>query len=322
MASTTCQKSGVLRRAVQAAAVVHTFDTPLLRHLRSSGASGPDDEEDQQDGGAGKALRALDQYGLAQVAGHPTPGEPGRAGIGEGYRLPEFIRFAVTNDLIKNDDEWWKELHARAASYYRAQLEQNPAEVEIPDYGQWRRYEKPQWQSDKREWLYHASQLEDNRSLTRAHFALVFLEAFYWWGCYHEFAFIWRLIEDWNRAARSSIGNDPDERENDQKMATALRRPGKVPGGAPQACDGCGVGLDSRAARAYSGALRAELRARARGGASGGADVRAGADLPGAQQALPGYHGSRGPQLLRGRPLYPKRARRRVAAVLDRFRDR
>ncbi len=215
-------KSGLLRRALQAAAVVRTFDTPLLRQMLGTEVPGAD-EGDLPDEGAAKALRSLRQYGLAQVAGRPVSAERGREGIGEGYRLPEFIRFAVANELITANEEEWKELNQRAAAYYRAQLDENAAEVDIPDYGQWRRYEQARWQSDKRQWLYHTGQLEENRSRTRAQFVLVFLEAFYWWGCYHEFDFIWRLVEDWDRAAQSWIGHDSLERKNDQKLATALR---------------------------------------------------------------------------------------------------
>lgn len=193
----------ILVRAVDAAAVTRWFDGPLLGHLLELG----DDP-----GSAAKALSALNEVGLIEPVG---------GGTQDRYRMVEFIRLSRAKKLHKEHRA--ESLHRLAAEYYLSLLQgdDEPA-FGGATYGQWYRYENPRWQSDKRQWLYHSSQLADNRTFTRAMFVLVFLEAFYWWGCYYDFGFNSRLLEDWDRAAAARTGVDPGERAKDQQLADAL----------------------------------------------------------------------------------------------------
>ena len=94
------------------------------------------------------------------------------------------------------DPKKWEELHARAVTFFATELERFE-EGESGDYSAWYRYEDPYWQWCKSGWLFHSSQLRDGRELTRARFVLVFLEAFYWWGCYQPFPFNRTLLYEW-----------------------------------------------------------------------------------------------------------------------------
>jgi hypothetical protein len=98
-----------------------------------------------------------------------------------------------------------KKLHRRAASQYLELLSEEESELgdEARPYESWYRYEKPEWQAKLREWLYHqreAAQTEKEILRARLQFVRIFLDAFWWWGCYIDFPFCRDLITDWERA--------------------------------------------------------------------------------------------------------------------------
>jgi hypothetical protein len=197
----------VLRHAVDAACVARSFDEPLLAALL-----GVETEEL----GAGDALKALNEHRLTQRVGDGV--RPDR------HRLAEFIRLSLADDVRVNHPARWERLHARAAQHFFDLLQQEEAEIGGGTYGQWFRYERPEWQANKQDWLYHSGQLRGRRELTRARFVLVFLEAFWWWDCYEEFEFNRWLIEDWERASALWEGGAKSEtRVQDQQLADALR---------------------------------------------------------------------------------------------------
>lgn len=198
----------VLRKAVDAASVALTFDEPLLAALL---------DLDPAQQGAGDALAALRQHRLVQA----VPGDVRR----NRFRLLEFIRVSLAKELRVTQPSQWDSLHAQAAEHYFELLQKDEAEYPGGSYGQWYRYEQPEWQANKEDWLYHSGQLRERNALTltRARFVLVFLEAFWWWGCYEPFPFNQRLLEDWERATvlwEADSGNT--KLIEDQQLAEAL----------------------------------------------------------------------------------------------------
>lgn len=197
----------VLRKAVDAASVSLSFDEPLLAKLL-----GLDPHKER---GAGDALEALKDCRLIERA----------RDVGSGsnrYRLHEFIRLSLADDLRDHATQW-QTLHRLAAQHYFDELQKDEPEETGGAYGQWFLYERPDWQACKQHWIYHSGQLSEYREITRSRFVLIFLEAFWWWGCYHPFSFNPRLIEDWERAAATWAGNSlPKEAIKDQQLADAL----------------------------------------------------------------------------------------------------
>lgn len=176
-----------LKAAVPAAAIVTAFDEPMLADLIAA-----DDDARSAPSDAGSAVRALRELRLVSpvldVRGVVTP----------WARLHEFLRVAVARKLRLERPRHWLRLHERAAAHYFS-LVQAIEDGQGDGYESWYRYENPQWQAFQREWLYHSAQLPERRELIRARFLVVFLEAFYWWGCYEPFDFVRRLLDDWDR---------------------------------------------------------------------------------------------------------------------------
>ncbi len=175
------------RSSVRALAVVGSFDQALLIDLLAAV-----DDTVAPDAASALINRLHGVYRLIR----PNPDSPSE------FRMHEFVRRAIGQRLRAENPIAWQKMHAAAASYYFGRL------LECEDgadgdggYQCWYRYENVAWQRHKREWLYHAGQLVERRALTRAQFALVFLEAFWWYGCYHPFDFNRRMIEDWERTS-------------------------------------------------------------------------------------------------------------------------
>ncbi|ASW53724.1 AAA family ATPase [Plantactinospora sp. KBS50] len=204
----------LLTRAVSAAAIVHRFDEPMLADLLAPEGDRP------VDGEVGEAMRALRAYRLA----HPVLSV---SGLATGWsRLHEFVRQAVDNRLRIDHRREWLRLHAQAADYCFRWLLARQADDDVGEYGAWYRYEDPEWQAYQREWLYHSGFVAQRREIARARFTLVFLEAFYWWGCYHPFPFNRQLIEDWERATGAWSVEQPATEGTasnaEQRLADAL----------------------------------------------------------------------------------------------------
>ncbi len=197
----------LLRKAVDVVSVTRWFDDALLGCLLEINHTDGADTID-----AGEALKRLWAFGLVQ----PAEDRPGT------FRLVEFIRQSLATKMYTTSLQRWQELHRAAASHYMERLELDESKLGGGEYGQWYRYERPGWQADKLQWLYHSGQLTEKRELTRAMFLLVFLEAFFWFGCYVHFDFIPRLIEDWERASRLRVGERPEVIQEDVELAAAL----------------------------------------------------------------------------------------------------
>ena len=65
-----------------------------------------------------------------------------------------------------------------------------------------------------REWLYHlreSAQTEGERRRARLKFVRIFLDAFWWWGCYVDFPFCRDLLADWSDFIAEFGSRGPNE---------------------------------------------------------------------------------------------------------------
>jgi hypothetical protein len=111
-----------------------------------------------------------------------------------------------------------QEIHAMAADYYHGLLVDEMAEDE--SWSQlWYRYEKRSFQSLERDWLYHLSSLTGrHRQSSRLEIARIFLDGFWWWGCYVSFPFPFceEILADW----LSVTANDKEDRAWGEALRT------------------------------------------------------------------------------------------------------
>ena len=186
----------VLTDAVNAATVLRTFDQPLLGRLIG-------------DEVAARAIRALLAHGLIRAL------DTGAS----RFRMLEFVRQALIDDLRTLHGSVWLDLHTRAAEYLFEEFGKDFDDADLSDRGF--RFEQDNWQSKMRDWLYHSGQLPHRRQVTRARFALVFFEAFYWWGCFRRFDFNYDLVDDWERTV--AVAQDDTAARLDRDLTSALR---------------------------------------------------------------------------------------------------
>ena len=200
-----------LRQAAEAASITSTFDGKLLADLMR--ADGTDDGRNTGDIiGKLRGLRLLQQ--VPALSGEPS----------DRFRLHEFIRRSVSLRLrTHHRHERWLPLHRAAAEHYYGLLREWE-DGKYDSYGSWYRFEDPEWQEQKREWLLHAGMLSTRRAVTRARFTLVFLESVWWWAAYLPFPLTRRLLADWSRATdvwSGTRGTAPvslDRRKNDDRQ--------------------------------------------------------------------------------------------------------
>ena len=164
----------------RSAAVLRRFDADQLASLVEGAL--PDD-----------ALDRLLVAGVMETVGDPADGL---------YRVQTYLREPLL-ELVQPKRR--RQLHARAASHLYLQLSAEEPELgdEARSYEAWYRYEKPQWQELLREWLYHqrqAAHTDNETQRARLRFARIFLDAFWWWGCYLDFPFCHDLVADWENA--------------------------------------------------------------------------------------------------------------------------
>ncbi|MFI0422019.1 hypothetical protein [Spongiactinospora sp. 9N601] len=174
-----------LRQVLDAVAVTSTFDTPLLATLvRAAGGAQTE---------AGEAIARLVALRLLRNAPERKAGR---------FRMQEFIRLSLAARLRTYHPDRWTRLHRAAADHYFDRLRRWEDGI-YTTYSSWYRFEDPDRQEDKREWLRHSGLLTDDHAIARARITLVFLEAFWWAGCYVPFPFNRRLLEDWSRTSET-----------------------------------------------------------------------------------------------------------------------
>ncbi len=67
------------------------------------------------------------------------------------------------------------------------------------DYAGWYRYESRAWQAAKNNWLYYLGHSGAD-STTALAFLRAYFDAFWWWGCYLDFAYCDQLIKEWQQS--------------------------------------------------------------------------------------------------------------------------
>jgi tetratricopeptide (TPR) repeat protein len=92
------------------------------------------------------------------------------------------------------------EIHMAAAEYFHGLIRKEMVEDQSWANA-WYRLEDKQFQFHKKEWLYHVSRLTGARRRTgRLEIARLFLDSFWWWGCYVPFPFCEEILSDWMSA--------------------------------------------------------------------------------------------------------------------------
>jgi tetratricopeptide (TPR) repeat protein len=171
---------------LRTAAIARRFDEELLAALLDDPP--PDD-----------AIERLRDMQVVEAVGNPDSGT---------FRVYRYLRDPLLGLLTPRRR---KVLHGRAAAYYYDALCREEPELDenALSYEAWYRYEKPEWQETLREWLYHlgeGARTDRERQKARLEFTRIFLDAFWWWGCYVDFPFCHNLLADWERAR----GDDAD----------------------------------------------------------------------------------------------------------------
>ena len=177
-----------LRDALYTLCIPRHFDPPLLQHL----IDGLDEPH------ARTIIERLGRYSFVEP---PRPRHPYQAITG-------FVREVIVSRLDM-DPARQQATHQRAAEYYRDLMLARWDEDDT-SYNGWYRYEEPDFQTYRREWLYHLGSLTGGRRQAgRIGIARIFFDAFWWWGSYVRYQFCEDLLADWSAAGS---GDDPDDR--------------------------------------------------------------------------------------------------------------
>jgi hypothetical protein len=166
-----------LRDALYTLCIPRHFDRPLLQYL----VDGLGERQAQT------IIDRLRHYSFVEPA---TPQRPYLA-------ITDFVREVIVSRLDPDPDRQ-QAIHLRTSEYYKnlmvAQWEEEDA-----SYSGWYRYEKPDFQTFLREWLYHLGSLTGSRRQTgRTAMARIFFDAFWWWGSYVPYQFCEDLLADWS----------------------------------------------------------------------------------------------------------------------------
>ena len=176
---------------------------------------------------------------------------------------------------------WPRSIALRGSAEYEEEEDVDPGSL---SYGSWYRYEDSGWQAAKRQWLYHQTRASSSgkgeRELGRLRFTRVFLDAFWWWGCYLDFPFCQTLLDDWRTRRADSdwtvaftqlLDSYPHgykkAKESDDWREGELPRWDAVRAALLELREACGLAGDPRAfeetgAAAHAGADRQLPRAR------------------------------------------------------------
>ncbi|MGH3848151.1 MAG: hypothetical protein ACRDRT_00295, partial [Pseudonocardiaceae bacterium] len=177
--------------ALQAAIIPRRFGTPLLHTLLTG-------ETDASGSDTPRILEELSNLTFVER----VPDEKEFL-----LRVHSFVRNGLTDRMQRFDPDRFPELHRRAARFYyrrlmNPEIYDSPAKQDVAGgYGSWFLYENSQWQSDKKEWLYHLGR-SGTQVETLLEFARVFLDAFWWWGMYMHFEFCDHLVHELKDVAK------------------------------------------------------------------------------------------------------------------------
>lgn len=122
--------------------------------------------------------------------------------------IAEYIRGKLAEEELKAR-------YHRAADYFRKQMMGIEESLKSDgDYAGWYRYESREWQAAKSNWLYYLSQTGDELTTALA-FIRAYFDAFWWWGCYLDFAYCDQLIKEWQQRESS---------ERDREILALVRK--------------------------------------------------------------------------------------------------
>ncbi len=111
------------------------------------------------------------------------------------------------------------EIHITAAEYFHGLILEEVAEDRSLTQA-WYHLEDRRFQTLRKEWLYHLNHLTGRHRRTgRLEIAQLFLDGFWWWGCYVPFSFCEEILADWI----SATTDDPQEAKEDREWGQALR---------------------------------------------------------------------------------------------------
>lgn len=172
------QSEPAMEVALDAAATVRHFDRKLLESLLAHFGLEPD---------PGLAERMAASGALQRLEG-------GR------FRLRSYLRPAILRQLERGSARTARfgdlvpsaELHGYAHMYYEGELRH--VLEDRPGYEGWRHLERSDTHAQLLEYLYHAAHLTPE--IARKSFALVYLDAFWWWGAYVRLPFCRRLVDE------------------------------------------------------------------------------------------------------------------------------
>ncbi len=173
-----------LRNALYTVCIPRHFDTPLLQHL----VDGLDEPHAQT------IIERLGGYSFVEP---PMPGRPYLAITG-------FVREVIASRLDVNPARQ-QAIHQRAREYYEGLMLARWDENDT-SYNGWYRQEEPDFQTYRREWLYHLGSLTgSHRQEGRISIARVFFDAFWWWGSYVHYQFCEDLLADWSAGSGDQL---------------------------------------------------------------------------------------------------------------------
>lgn len=115
--------------------------------------------------------------------------------------IAEYLRGKLSAEELKA-------LYHKAVDYFRNQMMDIEESLKTAgDYASWYRYESKEWQSAKNNWLYYLYHTGDG-SATALAFLRAYFDAFWWWGCYLDFAYCDQLIKEWQQRESSELDRD------------------------------------------------------------------------------------------------------------------
>ena len=122
--------------------------------------------------------------------------------------IAEYIRGKLSADQRKAQ-------YRHAIDYFRKQMMDIEEVLKTGgDYAGWYRYESSEWQVAKNHWLYYLSHAGDDSATVLA-FLRAYFDAFWWWGCYMDFAYCDQLIKEWRQREGA---------EGDREILTLVRK--------------------------------------------------------------------------------------------------
>jgi hypothetical protein len=115
------------------------------------------------------------------------------------------------------------EIHETAAEYFLDLINED-IDAHQSWRGGWGLLEDASFQGLKKEWLYHVSRLTGlGRRTGRLDIARLFLDGFWWWGCYAPFPFCEEILADWMSVTADDSRASREEKKKDRDWGLALR---------------------------------------------------------------------------------------------------